>query len=284
MIVLAAGLVAAIILAPIVAVAVTAAGWRYPFPRIFDRTVMATLFLAMLFAARDLNLGSLLSRGFKHPLAPSVARAIRGFLVAMCAIAILFALALAVGGAGVGDHTAAAALIPKYLLSAIAIAIIEEAFFRAFLLGGMKEDFGNRVALIASAAIYALAHLVRSPARYYVSGYEPAAGLFNLAHSVDQFSDPAIAIPTLIGLFLLGLVLGEAYILTGSVYFSMGLHCGFVLGSKLWPKIILNRAAISWWIAGGGAIPLIGGAAAWVIAIVILATLGPITGAVVEPG
>jgi membrane protease YdiL (CAAX protease family) len=283
-IVLAAGLVAAIILAPIVAVAVSAAGWRYPFPRIFDRTVMATLFLAMLFAARDLNLDSLVSRGFKHPLAPSVARAIRGFVVAMCAIAILFALALGVGGAGAGDHTAAAALIPKYLLSAIAIAIIEEAFFRAFLLGGMMEDFGNRVALIASAAIYALAHLVRSPARYYVSGYEPAAGLFNLAHSVDQFSNPAIAIPTLIGLLLLGLVLGEAYILTGSVYFSMGLHCGFVLGAKLWPKIILNRAAITWWIAGGGAIPLIGGAAAWVIAIVILATLGPITGAVVEPG
>ena len=245
---------------------------------------MATLFLAMLFAARDLNLDSLVSRGFKHPLAPSVARAIRGFVVAMCAIAILFALAFAVGGAGAGDHTAAAALIPKYLLSAIAIAIIEEAFFRAFLLGGMMEDFGNRVALIASAAIYALAHLVRSPARYYVSGYQPAAGLFNLAHSVDQFSNPAIAIPTLIGLFLLGLVLGEAYILTGSVYFSMGLHCGFVLGSKLWPKIILNRAAISWWIAGGGAIPLIGGAAAWVIAIVILATLGPITGAALEPG
>ena len=197
---------------------------------------MATLLIAMLFAARDLNLAALLSRGFKHPLATSVARAIRGFLVAMCAIAILFALALAVGGAGAGDHRAAAALIPKYLLSAIAIALIEEAFFRAFLLGGMKQDFGNRVALIASAAIYALAHLVRSPTRYYVSGYEPAAGLFNLAHSVDQFSNPAIAIPTLIGLFLLGLVLGEAYILTGSVYFSMGLHCGFVLGSKLWPK------------------------------------------------
>ena len=282
--VLAAGLVAAIVVAPIVALAVTAVGWRYPFPRIFDRTVMATLLIVILFAARDLNLAALLSRGFKHPLAPSVARAIRGFLVAMSAIAILFALAFAVGGAGVGDHAAAVRLIPKYLLSAIAIAFIEEAFFRAFLLGGMKEDFGNRVALIASATIYALAHLVRSPARYYVSGYEPAAGLLNLAHSVDQFKDPAIAIPTLIGLFLLGLVLGEAYILTGSVYFSMGLHCGFVLGSKLWPKVIMNRAALSWWIAGGGAIPLIGGAAAWVIAIVILATLGPITGAELEPG
>jgi hypothetical protein len=57
------------------------------------------------------------------------------------------------------------------------------------------------------------------------------------------------------------------------------LHSGFVLGAKLWPKIILGRAMLPWWVAGGGAIPLIGGAAAWVIAIVILAMLRPITGA-----
>ena len=277
--VVVAGIVVAIIFAPLAAVAVSAARWRYPFPRIFDRTVMATLLIAMIFAARDLNLVSLLSRGFKHPAGPSIARAIRGFVVAMLAIAILFGLALGVGGGGAGNHGAAAALIPKYFLSAIAIAFIEEAFFRAFLLGGMAGDFGNRVALIASAAIYAVAHLVRSPARFYVTGYEPAAGLMTLAHSVDQFTNPAIAIPTLIGLFLLGIVLGEAYILTGSVYFSIGLHCGFVLGAKMWPKIILNRAAIPWWIAGGGAIPLIGGAAAWVIAIAILAMLRPIAGA-----
>jgi membrane protease YdiL (CAAX protease family) len=277
--VLVAGILGAIILAPLAAVAVSAAGWRYPFPRIFDRTVMATLLIAMLFSARDLNLVALLRRGFSHPPAPSIVRAIRGFVVAMLAIAILFGLALAVGGGGVGDHEAGAALIPKYFLSAIAIAFIEEAFFRAFLLGGMRNDFGDRVALIASAAIYAVAHLVRSPARFYVTGYEPAAGLITLAHSVDQFTNPAIAIPALIGLFLLGIVLGEAYILTGSVYFSIGLHCGFVLGAKMWPKIILNRAAIPWWIAGGGAIPLIAAPTAWVIAIAIFAALRPITGA-----
>ena len=279
--VLVAGVVAAIVLAPLAAVGLSAAGWRFPFPRIFDRTVMATLLIAMIWAARDLNFGSLLSRGFRHPATPSIVRAIRGLVVAICAIAILFALALAAGGSGIGivDHGAAAALIPKYFLSAIAIAIIEEGFFRAFLLGGMKGDFGNRVALISSAAIYAVAHLVRSPARFYVTGYEPAAGLITLAHSIDQFTNPAIAIPTLIGLFLLGIVLGEAYILTGSVYFSIGLHSGFVLGAKLWPKIILGRAMLPWWVAGGGAIPLIGGAAAWVIAIVILAMLRPITGA-----
>ena len=281
--VLAAGIAGAVVFAPLAAVGLSAAGWRFPFPRIFDRTVMATLLIAMIWAARDLNLASLLSRGFKHPAAPSIVRALRGFIVAICAIAILFALALVVSGngngSGVGDRAAAVALIPKYFLSAIVIAIIEEGFFRAFILGGMKGDFGNRVALILSAAIYAVAHLVRSPARFYVTGYEPAAGFVTLAHSIDQFTDPAIAIPMLIGLFLLGIVLGEAYILTSSVYFSIGLHSGFVLGAKLWPKIILDRATIPWWIAGGGAIPLIGGAAAWAIAIVVLAMLRPISGA-----
>jgi membrane protease YdiL (CAAX protease family) len=281
--VLVAGIVAAIIFAPLAAVAVSAAGWHYPFPRIFDRTVMVSMLIVVLFAARDLNLVTLLSHGFKHPAAPSIARAIRGFVVAMLAIAILFGLALGVGGGGVGNYGAAVALIPKYFLSAIAIAFIEEAFFRAFLLGGMRNDFGNRVALIASAAIYAVAHLVRSPARFYVTGYEPTAGLMTLAHSVDQFTAPAIAIPTLVGLFFLGIVLGEAYILTGSVYFSIGLHCGFVLGAKMWPKIVFNRAVIPWWIAGGGAIPLIGGAAAWVIAIAIFAALRPITGTRMQP-
>jgi len=278
--VLVAGIVGAIVLAPFAAVGLSAAGWRFPFPRIFDRTVMATLLIAMIWAARDLDLASLLSRGFRHPAAPSIVRAIRGLVVAICAIAILFALALAVGGkgSGIGDLGAAASLIPKYFLSAIVTAIIEEGFFRAFLLGGMKGDFGNRGALISSAAIYAVAHLLRSPARFYVTGYEPAAGLITLAHSIDQFTDPAIAIPTLIGLFLLGIVLGEAYILTGSVYFSIGLHSGFVLGAKMWPKIILDRATIPWWIAGGGAIPLIGGAAAWAIAIAVLLMLRPLAG------
>jgi membrane protease YdiL (CAAX protease family) len=276
---LGAGLVAAVIVAPIAAVAVARAGWRFPFPRIFDRTVMATLFFAMLFIARDLNLGALLRSGFIHPAKESTLRALRGLAVSFCTIAILFALAITIGRGATTDVGSFASRVPGYILSAIAIAIIEEGFFRAFLLGGMRTDFGNLGALTASSAFYALAHLVRSPAHFYVTSYEPAAGLATLAHSMDQLSHLATAIPTLIGLLLLGIVLGKAYLLTGSVYFSIGLHAGFVLGAKLWPKIILNRAAIPWWLAGPGPVPLIAAPAAWALAIIILISLRPLTGA-----
>ena len=275
--VLAAGIVAAIIVAPIAAVAVARLGWRYPFPRIFDRTVMVTLLIAMLYFARDLKLISLMVKGFVHLPGRSIRYAVRGFVVAICVIAILFALAIEFGGGRFADHDLMA-LILKYLLAAIAIAFIEEAFFRAFLLGGMRSEFGDRIALVASSAIYALAHLVRSPARFYVTGYQPTEGLITLAHSVDQFRDPFVAICTLGGLFILGLVLGQAYILTGSVYFSIGLHCGIVLGAKLWPKLILNHASVPLAIAGVGIIPMIGGAAATIISLVMFVMLRPIAG------
>ena len=272
------GLIGAVVVAPIAAVAVASAGLHYPFPRIFDRTVMATLLLAMIWAARDLKLGALLRAGFVHPVKESSVRAIRGLAVAICVLVILFTLALEASGSGFGNFGAVASRVPGYILSAIAIAIIEEGFFRAFLFGGMKSDFGERIAMIASAAFYALAHLVRSPAHFYVTSYEPAAGLVTLGHSMDQLSHPATAIPTLIGLFLLGIVLAKAFIVTESVYFSIGLHGGFVLGAKLWPKIVRGRGALPWWIAGAGPVPMIGGAAAWVIAIVIFIALRPLTG------
>ena len=274
---LVAGLLAAVIVAPIAAVAVASAGWRFPFPRIFDRTVMATLLLAMLLAARQLKFVALLRAGFMHPVSESAARLIRGLVVAFCALAILFALALQASSSGLGNFGAIESRLPGYLLSAIAIAIIEEGFFRAFLLGGMREDFGDRAALLVSAAFYSIAHLVRSPAHFYVTRYEPAAGLANLAHSVDQLSHPATAIPTLIGLFLLGLVLGKAFLVTKSVYFSMGLHAGFVLGAKLWPKLVASHA-LPWWIAGPGPIPLISAPAAWSLAIAIFLAIRPLTG------
>lgn len=275
---LGVGLVAAVVLSPLVAIIVASAGWRFPFPRIFDRTMMATLLLAIIWLGRELNFVALLRAGFQHPAAASAILVVRGLLVSLCTISILFALAIVAGHGGLADLSAAASRLPKYLLSAIVIAIIEEAFFRAFLLGGLMSDFSRRIALILSSAIYAVAHLVRSPARFYVTNFVPTAGLTTLAHSFDQLSQPSVAIPTLVGLFLLGLALGAAYLVVGSVYFSIGMHCGFVLGAKLWPKVILHRGIVPWWIAGGGPVPLIAAPAAWIFAIAILLMMRPLTG------
>lgn len=271
------GLAAAVAIAPLAALVVARAGFRIPFPRIFDRVVMLALFGVILYAARDLRLFTMLRAGFKDPRG-GVWRGLRGFAVAIAVMAILFAAAFAMGAARGGAASRALADLPKYLAAAIVIGILEEAFFRAFLFGGMCDDFGRTGALVTSAAVYAVAHLVRSPAHFYVTGLDLTAGLRTLTGSGAQLAHPASALPTLLGLFLLGIVLAQAYIATGSVYFSIGLHGGFVLGSKLWPKLIAERAPLPGWLAGWGHQPIISGAAAWIAALAILAMLPALAG------
>jgi membrane protease YdiL (CAAX protease family) len=250
---------AAALIAPFAAIALAAAGYLFPFPRIFDRTVMVTLAVMLFLWARQLGVARLLRRGFARPL-DNLGTGLRGLLVAAAVIAILLALSAAFGGRDemrVGEVLARA---PKYVAGAILIAIIEEGFFRAFMLGAMIEDFGRTGALAISAAIYALAHLVRSPARLYLTKFDAAAGLHNLYASLAQLSHPAAVLPALVGLFLLGLVLGEAFLVTGNVYFSAGLHAGLVIGVKLWPYSDAPAVALPHWIVGYDRPVLISGA------------------------
>jgi membrane protease YdiL (CAAX protease family) len=272
---LACGILIAVVIAPLAAIAVGAAGFRFPFPRIFDRVVMVSLAIVLIASGRSLRVIPLLRAGYARPGA-NVPRALRGLAVALGVMALLFAGGAAVNGLGNVAH--AARMLPKYALSAIVIAIIEEGFFRAFLFAGMENDFGQTGALIVSSAIYAIAHLVRAPARFYVTGLDFTAGVHTLALSFTQLADPTSALPTLVGLFLLGIVLAEAFVITRTVWFSVGLHAGFVIGAKLWPKLMVAHAALPGWLVGWGHQPLISGAAAWVAALATLALLRPLSG------
>jgi membrane protease YdiL (CAAX protease family) len=269
--------VAAAQVAPLAATALAAASYRFPFPRIFDRTVMLTLAVMLMLWARQLGLARLLRRGFARPL-DNLGTGLRGLLVAAAVIAILLALGSAFGGRDEMRAGEALARAPKYVAGAVLIAIIEEGFFRAFMLGGMVADFGRIGALVISAAVYALAHLVRSPARFYLTGFDAAAGFQNLYASLAQLAHPAAALPALAGLFLLGLVLGEAFLVTGNVYFSAGLHAGLVIGAKLWPYSDAPGVAPPHWIVGYDRPALISGAAAWVMSLVIHALVSRLTG------
>ncbi len=270
---LAAGLAAAVILAPIVADAVAALGFRFPFPRIFDRVVMAVLLAALLIASRRLRFIPLVRAGFAAPRR-NLGRFAIGLGLALAALAILFAIARAAAPAPAPQARLGAAMMRALaqLPAALAIALIEEAFFRAFLLAGMRDDCGARGALIASSAFYAVVHLLRSPAHYYVTGFHPAAGLETLRASAALLCHPAAAAPALLGLFLLGIALGETCLLTGNVWMAVGMHAGFVLGAKSWGAFI-DGAAPPRWIAGPGPVPLIAAPAAWVVALALCALL-----------
>ncbi|HXW82977.1 MAG TPA: CPBP family intramembrane glutamic endopeptidase [Candidatus Binataceae bacterium] len=272
------GIIIALLIAPLVAVVTALAGWHFPFPRIFDRVAMVTVVVALLSDARGLHLISLLRDGFARP-AKNTGRVGRGFAVGVAMIAVLLVLAELFGSSAGAAIPAAASSTPKYLLSAIVIAIIEEGFFRALVCGGMQNDLGRGTAIALSSLIYALAHVLRSPARFFVASYQPAAGLRTIEGSVAQLSNPAAVLATVVGLFLLGVVLATAFVETRTVYFGAGLHAAVVVGAKLWPKLVVAPALLPAWVAGWGTQPLISGAAAWLLALVVLALVRPLAGA-----
>jgi len=266
---------AAVAISPLAALAAAALGLHFPFPRIFDRTVMVTLLVALFFPGGRLGLVIRVLRGFV-PSALEFHRALRGFLVAIASIAALWTLATALGARAASQVLALIPHLARYSAAALLIAIIEEGFFRAFLLDGMETDLGRIGSLAASSAVYAIAHLVRSPARFYASGFEPLAGVRNLTASLAALGD-GNAMMAGCGLFMLGLVLGEAFLLTRKVYFSVGMHAGIVIGLRFWRAIVESRAALPGWLFGSGRFPIVSGAAAWIVAVVILATLRPLT-------
>jgi membrane protease YdiL (CAAX protease family) len=260
-------LVAAVIIAPLAAIAVAAAGFKFPFPRIFDRVVTVAMFIAMFLFARRLKLLDLLRQGFSNVRA-GIWQAFGGLALAAAAMSVLFGL-VAIAGGDLRSPMIAAA-IWRYLPAAIVIAVIEESFFRAFLLAGMRDELGSSAAVLASSAIFALVHVIRSSARFYLTRFEPMAGVKALAAYATRLIRPEVG-SSILGLFLLGLVLGEAFVLTRRAYCSLGLHVGFVLGAKAWRLAV--GGIIPRWLAGPGSVPVIAAPAAWVISAFMLMML-----------
>ncbi len=268
---LGTGVIAAVVVAPFAAAIVAALGLRFPFTRIFDRTVIATVIIAMVIAARGMTVWERLERGFRRPVA-NIPRVTRGFLLAIAGIAVLVMTAASLGAhAGMGSSEIWRE-IGKYIVVAALVAFFEEGFFRAFLTSGMIDDYGRPTGIALSSLIYALAHVVRSPAHFYVTSLDLAAGMRTLAMSAERLGNLEI-FPTLLGLFLIGVVLAEAFVLTGTVYLSIGLHAGFVVGAKMWPHLTGGGERIPSWLGGWGSQPLVSGLAAWIIAIVMLAVV-----------
>jgi CAAX protease family protein len=260
-------LIGALVVAPIAALVLGVAGFHFPFPRIFDRAVMLTLLAALIVEARRLTVRELLRKGFNRPKT-GMWGALSGLMLAGVAIAVIFGLA-AMAGADIHGSMIAPLLV-RYFPAAVLIAVLEEAFFRAFLLCGLEGQLGSFGALLASSAIYAIVHVIRSPARFYVMDFEPLAGVENLAAYADRMIRPENA-RLLLGLFLLGLILGEAFLLTRRVYVSLGVHAGFVLGAKTWRVAV--GGAIPEWLAGPGSVPLVAAPAAWILSAVMLTLL-----------
>lgn len=147
--------------------------------------------------------------------------------------------------------------LPRVLLTAVVVGVMEEFLFRGVLLGFLRQVMFSSAAIVVSAALFAAVHFLNLP--HGSSGSVPDfaphwwSGLAMLAAvggALPPFPVLALAFLTL---FAAGIILAWLTVRTGALHASIGLHSFWVLGQQLF-----NKAAVFHVVPAGGLLPFIG--------------------------
>jgi membrane protease YdiL (CAAX protease family) len=156
------------------------------------------------------------------------------------------------------------------IATAAVVGTIEEILFRGGIFGGLRRILHWQLALIVSSVIFALVHFLQ---RAEFTG--PVAwnsGLILLPRMLGGFADFHVLVPGFINLTLAGFLLGLAYQRTGNLYFSIGLHVGWIFWLKTYDAFTTGAPRAATWFYGTG--KLIDGWLALMVLVVSLVVVG----------
>jgi membrane protease YdiL (CAAX protease family) len=217
-----------------------AACGRSKFVRFFDRTLMfsALLLLPLLFRRiHGLRAGKGDDRAGGLRRVPL--KSAMGQIVVGCIISggILWGLALMLDVIGAYGPKAAVPgfgkLLSKSLVPAVAAALIEEWLFRGVLLGLWLRYARPALAVAGISLLFAFLHFLTPPAGAVIADPGNAfSGFLLLEKILLHFTDPLFFVTDFSTLLLVGLILAWARVRTGALWFSIGLHAGWIFAFK----------------------------------------------------
>ena len=173
-----------------------------------------------------------------------------GLALGFFSLALVAGLALLLGARQFKADLRAVSLV-KYLFSAagtaVVVATLEETFFRGAIFGGLRRVHAWTTALVLSSAIYAIVHFFQRPPSPTTVEWD--SGLRILLLMLQGFVDWPTVVPGFFTLTLAGAILGLAYHRTGNLYFSIGLHAGWIFWLKFYgaATVAVQGANLWWW-------------------------------------
>jgi membrane protease YdiL (CAAX protease family) len=225
-----------------------------PFHRYFSRSVQVAALVLIWPLMKSLRVRSLREFGLvpdPRPLRDLGAGIISG-LFGMA----LFSAVQLLSGASLLDPAWVADLqksLPRVLLTATAVSVLEEFLFRGVLFGFFRQFLETRIAIFLSSALFALVHFASLP-----SGDSPGpshwwSGLEMAIHVVGGFAPTSLTAHALLILFTAGVLLAWLTVRTGALWAPVGLHAAWVFGQQAF-----NSAASFSVNPSDGLLPLIG--------------------------
>jgi len=223
-----------------------------PFHRFMDRSFLVLALAGVWPLLRALGAKSLRETGLVPPYGQSQ-KLFGGLLLGFVSLAVVAGIVLVAGGRATAGGSSAEKIIETILnaaATAAVVAILEEILFRGGVFGGLRRLFYWPLALGLSSLIYALVHFLQRAD--FASTMAWYSGLELLPRMLAGFTDFHALVPGFFSLTLAGVLLGLAYQRTGNLYFSIGLHAGWIFWLKIFGTFSADvpRAAVWFWGTG----------------------------------
>lgn len=123
--------------------------------------------------------------------------------------------------------------LSRMLIPAVAVSLLEEWLFRGLLLGLWLRFARPAAACLGSSLVFAFLHFLKLPEGEHIA--EPSnvfAGFELLGKILQHFTDPRFFVTDFAMLLAGGLLLAWARVRTGGLWFSIGLHAGWIMAFK----------------------------------------------------
>jgi membrane protease YdiL (CAAX protease family) len=101
-------------------------------------------------------------------------------------------------------------------------------------------------ATLVTSAFFSILHFLKAPEQT-TTDVTWASGFVSIANSFAQFQQPMLVLAGFTTLFLLGWILADARIRTGSLWMPIGLHAGWIFSSAIFNKFARREfEALPW--------------------------------------
>ncbi len=219
-------------------------GPDWPFHRVISRFWQLLLLLGLLLAFRRLALSGRADWGYALPRSAFLRQAGVGLALGVATMLPMTLAMLALGILAPRPGTGAAALLAAIAvgtLMGLAVAFVEETFFRGLMYRAVSRESGHWTAAWLTTLVYAAIHFF---ARIKIPADEVAwdSGFRLLGGVLQHFAHPLPVLDSFVTLVLVGLLLAGVRWRTGAIAACIGLHAGWVCVIKATKDLTLVNA------------------------------------------
>ncbi len=202
----------------------------WPFHRVISRAWQLLLLLGLLLTLRRLALTGRGDWGYALPRGAFLRQAGTGYAIGLATMLPMTLAMLALGilaPRASADVTAILTAFAVGTLMGLAVAFVEETFFRGLMYRAIARESGHWTAAWLTALVYAAIHFF---ARTKIPADEVAwdSGFRLLGGVLQHFGDPLPVLDSFVTLVLVGLLLAGVRQRTGAIAGCIGLHAGWV--------------------------------------------------------